>query len=183
MKQGIKILLLADMWATFAIGMLGPIYAIFVERIGGDLLDASWAFFAFMITSGVVMYFISHWEDHVLHKERLVTLGYTMTAVGCLMYVFVDSQLMLIMTQIVLGLAEAVLVPAYDAMYSHFLDVEKAASEWGDWEAMRYIVTALAAVAGGYVVHLFGFSALFIIMAIVASFAAITSVWLYKQTT
>lgn len=76
MKRGIKFLLLSDTWVTLALGMIGPIYAIFVEDIGGDILDASWAYFAFMITSGVVMYLISHWEDRVKHKEKLVTLGY-----------------------------------------------------------------------------------------------------------
>lgn len=55
MKRGLRFLLIADTWATLAIGMLGPIYAIFVEEIGGDLLDASWAYFAFMITSGILM--------------------------------------------------------------------------------------------------------------------------------
>ncbi|MFH1590343.1 MAG: MFS transporter [archaeon] len=107
MKRGLKILLLADTWATFAVGMLGPIYAIFVEDIGGDLLDASWAYFSFMITSGVVMHLISHWEDRYKHKEKLVTYGYLLTAFGCLLYVFVHDQMTLILTQIVLGLAEA----------------------------------------------------------------------------
>ena len=76
MKRGTKILLWADGFATLALGMLGPIYALFVEQIGGDILDAGWAFFAFMITSGIVMFLISKWEDRFKHKSKLVVVGY-----------------------------------------------------------------------------------------------------------
>lgn len=164
MKRTLRILLFADVWATLAVGMIGPIYAIFVQEIGGDVLDASWAYFAFMITSGVVMYLISHWEDHVKHKERLVLLGYGLSSLGLFSYIFVESQWHLIVTQCILGLAEAVLVPSYDALYSRSLTKNAEASEWGDWEAMRYLVTAVAALAGGYIADAFGFRILFIVM-------------------
>ncbi|MBC8494827.1 MFS transporter [archaeon] len=181
MKRGIKFLLLSDTWATFALGMIGPIYAIFVQDIGGDLLDASWAFFAFMITSGILMYAISHWEDRFKHKEKLVTLGYILTALGCLSYFFVYSQGMLIITQIILGIAEAVQVPAYDALYSKYLEKKKASSQWGDWESMRYIATAIAAIAGGYFATIFGFRALFLAMFGISCISIITSLKLYKN--
>ena len=58
MKKGLKFLVLSDAWATLALGMIGPIYAIFVEQIGGDILDASWAYFAFTMTTGVVNVFV-----------------------------------------------------------------------------------------------------------------------------
>ena len=103
MKKGLKILLFADMWATLGLGMIGPIYAIFVQKIGGDLLDASWAYFAFMLTSGVVMYLIGHWEDRAKHKETLVTIGYVLATLGCLSYIFVNSQATLMVTLIFLG--------------------------------------------------------------------------------
>ena len=181
MKRGIKILLLSDTWATLALGMIGPIYAIFVEEIGGDILDASWAYFAFMITSGLMMYAISHWEDKFKNKERLITAGYVLTALGCVSYYFVHSQSMLVFTQVILGLAEAIQVPAYDALYSKLLDHGKEASEWGDWEAMRYIVTAIAALIGGYLATIAGFRSLFIVMFVISVFSGLTSIRLWKK--
>lgn len=41
MKKGIKVLLISDAWINLAVGMIGPIYAIFVDEIGGGILDAS----------------------------------------------------------------------------------------------------------------------------------------------
>ena len=71
MKRILKLLLLADGWVSLALGMLGPIYALFVQDIGGDLLDASTAYFIFMITTGLAIFLISKWEDKAKHKEKL----------------------------------------------------------------------------------------------------------------
>ncbi len=65
MKRGLYFLLASDAWANLALGMLGPIYAIFVEQIGGDILDASWAYFAFTFTSGIMIYIVGRWEDYI----------------------------------------------------------------------------------------------------------------------
>lgn len=181
MKRGIRFLLISDTWATLALGMIGPIYAIFVEEIGGDILDASWAYFAFMMTSGVMMYLISHWEDKAKHKEKLVTMGYLLTALGCLSYIFVHNQISLVITQIILGVAEAVQVPAYDALYSKYLDKSKEASEWGDWESMRYIMTAIAAIVGGYLAYQYGFKILFIVMFVVSIGGVFSSLNMFRK--
>ena len=181
MKRGIKYLLFADSWASLAIGMIGPIYAIFVEQIGGDILDASWAYFTFMITSGVAMYLISSIEDKTKHKEKFVTLGYSLTALGCLSYIFVYNQATLLTTQIILGLSVAFGNPAYDALYSHYINKKEEASEWGSWEAMGYIVTAIAAIIGGYIASLFGFKTLFIIMFLASLLSIIISLNLFKD--
>jgi len=39
--KGLRVLLLADSTILFASAMFGPIYALFVKKIGGDLLAAS----------------------------------------------------------------------------------------------------------------------------------------------
>jgi drug/metabolite transporter (DMT)-like permease len=164
MNRILKTLLGADGFFILAAGMFGPIYAIFVERIGGDILDAGGAYAAFAIASGTLLYLISRWEDHVKHKEKLVVLGYTFSCVGFLGYLFVSAPVHLFVVQIILGLAEAVVYPAYDAMYSRCLDRGKFASEWGMYESMRSIAMAIAALFGAFVASLFGFHYLFITM-------------------
>ncbi len=181
MRKGLKFLLHMDAWATLAMGMLGPIYAIFVEEIGGDILDASWAYFAFMLTTGVVMFFVGRWEDKVKHKEKLITLGYALSALGALAYFFVNSQFDLVITQIIVGLSEAVLIPAYGAMYTEFIDRNKVASEWADWDAMRYSITAFAALLGGYIANNFGFRTLFLFMFIASIISVVSSRTLYVK--
>lgn len=181
MKNGIKILLVSDALVNLGLGMIGPIYAIFVAEIGGDLLDASWAYFTYMFTSGFIMYILSFWENKIHHKERLVALGYSLTAIGSLGYVFVYDQFTLLIVQTVLGFAGAILNPAFDAIYAHYTEKEEEASDWGTWEAMGFITTALAALIGGYMADLFGFKVLFIIMFIFSVIGALFSLNLLRN--
>lgn len=181
MKKGLKILLLSDAYINLALGMIGPIYAIFVEQIGGDILDASWAYSAYLFTAGVVMYLLSKWEDRYKHKEKLIVAGYALTSVGCLFYIFVFNQITLLATQVTLGLAIAVLDPAFDSTYSHYITKREEASDWGAWEAMSYVVTAIAAIIGGYVANFLGFKILFIAMFIISLLGVIKSLSLFKN--
>lgn len=51
-----RILLLgANIW-YFGEGMLGPLLAIFTEKVGGDIMDITWAWAVFLIVTGVLLY-------------------------------------------------------------------------------------------------------------------------------
>lgn len=145
-------------------GLIAPIYAIFVEEIGGDLLAAGTAYAAFSISAGLLLFFISRWEDHVKHKERLVVGGWLLSCIGYLGYIFVENPLQLVLVQVVFGIGTAVCNPAFDGIYSKNLDRGHFVSEWGMWESMSFIVTAIGALIGSYVASLFGFRILFMFM-------------------
>ncbi len=181
MKRGIKILLFSDAWANLALGVIGPIYAIFVEKIGGDILDASWAYFVYMLASGLVMLLLSKWEDRMKHKEKFVILGYSFLTLGCFSYLFVHNQLTLLITQVIVGVSLAFLIPAFDAVYSNYVDRKEEAFDWGAWESMAYIVKAFAAIIGGYIASLFGFRLLFFSMFIFSLIATIISINLLRK--
>ena len=70
MKKWLKVLLVADFFMLVGTGMFAPIYAVFVQKIGGDMLDAGWAWACFALTSGVLMYLIGCWEDKTKHQAK-----------------------------------------------------------------------------------------------------------------
>ena len=181
MKRGTALLLLTDSWFTMALGMLGPIYALFIQEIGGDLLDASLAYFIFMLTSGIVIYLVGLWEDKYDHKEKFVVVGYFLSSMGVGMYIFVNDTNMLFLTQLILGLSQALAYPAYSALYTDYLDKKKVASEWGAWSSMWYIVTAIAALIGGFIANSYGFKTLFVVMFLVSLLSSFTSLILLKK--
>ena len=164
MNKELKILLLSSVLFTLAGGMFGPIYAIFVEGIGGDLLTAGAAYSIFAIVSGILIFFISRWEDHVKKQEILVVCGYALNCIGFFGYLITKNPLDLFIVQIIFGAGCAIKSPAYDGLYSKHLEKGKFVSEWGLWESIYMITTGLAAIAGGIIGNFYGFRMLFIIM-------------------
>lgn len=164
MNKWIKTLLAADFFVLMGMGMITPIYALFVDEIGGGILEASISWAVFSFTAGVLMYLIGKWEDRKKNYAKMLFLGYLLRAFAFLGYLFVKTPLELFGVQILLGLSLAIGFPSYDTLYSQSLDRGRFATEWGAWEAMNMIVAAIAALVGGFIASSFGFSTLFIIM-------------------
>jgi MFS family permease len=164
-NKALKILLLTNGLILVAGAMLGPIYALFVEQIGGDLLDASVAGGLFALSAGIVSLLFGRLSDEIRHSELVMILGYGLIGLGFLLYLFVDSVLFLFAVQVLIGIGEAIYSPSFDKLYSLHLDDGKGGTEWGAWESMNYFTAAFGALAGGLIVTRFGFNAIFIIMA------------------
>lgn len=165
----------------FAGAMLGPIYALFVEEIGGSLLDASIAGAVFALTAGITTLISGRYVDKIRENEYIIVLGYLIMALGFYLYIFVDTIFLLLIIQVIIGLGEAIYSPAFDALYSKHLDKKKSGLEWGVWESTDYFSAALAALVGGVVVTNFGFSAMFVIMGSISLISAVYIVLLPRK--
>ena len=172
-NKAIKILLVTNGLTLVAGAMLGPIYALFVEEIGGDLLDASYAFGVFAFVAGVVTLISGRFTDKIEENELILVAGYAIMGIGFFGYIFVNSIFLLLIVQAIIGLGEAIYGPAFDVIYSKHLDKKKAGREWGAWEAINYFTTAFGAVAGGILVTLFGFNIIFVAMGLLCFASAI----------
>lgn len=164
-NKALKILLATNALILLAAAMLGPIYALFVKEIGGDLMDASIAGFMLAISAGLVTLISGKFSDRIRHSEHILMLGYSLIGTGFLMFLFVDSIITLFVIQILIGMGEAIYSPAFDKLYSEHLNQGQFGVEWGTWESMNYFTTAFGAIIGGLLVTRFGFPALFITMA------------------
>lgn len=164
-NKALRILLITNAMILISAAMIAPIYALFVEKIGGDLLDASFAGGAMALAAGCTVLVSGRISDRVKRPEIIVSLGYIAMGVGFLLYTVVDSIWFLLCIQVLIGFGEALYSPPFDALYSRHLTVKKAGREWGAWESMNYFSIAIGAVLGGFIVTQFGFIMLFMIMA------------------
>jgi MFS family permease len=153
--------------------MFGPIYAIFVEGIGGNLLDASMAYAVYAAAAGAVTLASGRIADKIKENELITVLGYLIIAIGYFGYLGVQSIWGLLVVQAVVGMGEAIYSPAYDAVYSKHLDGHKSGTQWGAWESLNYLTLAVGAATGGGLVALFGFRAMFAVMAVLCVMSAV----------
>ena len=52
-KVQITLLFASGLW-FFGEGLLGPLFAVFSQKIGGDILDITWAWSVYLILSGTL---------------------------------------------------------------------------------------------------------------------------------
>jgi predicted MFS family arabinose efflux permease len=161
----LRLLLITNSLILLSAAMLGPIYALFVEDIGGDLMDASIAGSIFALVAGLTTLISGRYSDKVKENELIVALGYCIIGTGFFLYTIADSVYFIFCIQALVGLGEAIYSPAFDALYSKHLDGHKSGAQWGIWESMNYFSIATGATLGGTIVTLFGFDTLFILMA------------------
>ena len=181
MNRILNILLYSSFFLIFSIGLLGPIYAIFVEDIGGDVLTAGSTYAVYSIVMGIVIFLLSKWEDHVKHQEKLLVASRVLTVVGTAGYLFVSSPTDLFLVQVIIGISYAIGAPVYDTMYSKHLERGKGVSQWGVWESMDAIVTGISAFLGSLIVALFGFHILMIVMLVFSFLSLGVSLLLFKH--
>ncbi|MEK6983207.1 MAG: MFS transporter [Nanoarchaeota archaeon] len=164
MHKQLKLFLTARSVLVPATAMLGPIYAIFVEKIGGDILNAGIAFAIYSIISGIGIIVMGYIEN-TLHKDKkFIIFGNILMSIALLGYYFVNNIYQLYLVQIILGISTIVQTPANDAFYTKYLDRQKYNLEWGIWEGSGWVVTGIAALAGAYIVKISDFKSLFLVM-------------------
>lgn len=180
LNKSLRILIMLNMVFTFVVGVFAPFYAIFVQRIGGDIAFAGVSWAVFTIISGILILFFVKWELRVREQELLLALGYFIRGIVFISYAFMVSMSQLIMTQALWGIAVAIGVPAFDAIYSAHTSRDGSIAEWGGLEGMSYLASGFAALIGGFAIKSFGFQPIFFAMATVSFFLALY-VWLLPR--
>ena len=182
MHRIVKILLSSSIIHNFCLALLGPIYAIFVQNIGGDILSASSAWAIYTVTIGILTVIFGHFEQR-LSWSRMLIWGRILTVIGIIGYFFVSNIYQLFAVEFLLGVAASIKDPVYDSLFSKFLTKKKMSVEWGYQWGLTSIFGGIAAFIGGMVATFFGFKILFIIMAASSAVSAGLSILLLRKKT
>lgn len=167
LNKPLRILLVTDGLVVVAASMLIPFFALFVEQVGGDVLDIGLAAAIFAVAGGVAVLLAGRLADRVQRTERIIAAAYLVMAAGFGLYMIVDSIWLLLVAQVIVGLAEASYLPAYDSLYGRHAHEggKHAGRRWSFTEANDYFAAAIGAGAGALIIHLTSFTVLFAVMA------------------
>ena len=176
-----ELLLKASFFGTFSESMWVPLYAMFVERVGGNILDAGIGYAIFEIVTGIIVITFGRSRLFSEHLEFLTFTGFTVAGFGDLLLIMVKNKYELFIVQVVIGIAVGILNPAWDALYSEVSEVSK----WTLWSGGVTFFTGISALLAGVIVRFQSFRAMFLIMAIVNSYSIYCSylIWRKKDDT
>ena len=164
MHKQMKLFLTMFSFFSLAAGMFGPIYAIYVQKIGGDILATGTSWAIFMIISGIGILLMGRIQDKIKKEKPIIILGTALTSLAYLGYFFVSNVYQLFFVQALLGLSMVIRTPAYDSFYTRYLEKGKFASQWAAWEGLWYTTAGVAAIIGAFLVKMFSFKTLFLVM-------------------
>lgn len=176
-----KLLIYTYSCSVFVEWILLPIYAIFVQNIGGDILDASWAMAIFLITSGLCTVLIHRLKWSQKHKNVLLIWGRLVWVIGIALYLTVSSIATLFITQVVIALGNAMADPVFDEELEENTAKWSEVEKWWLYEWSQDIVNWLAAVIGWLAVTYFGFHTLIYLMIVAASASFVGILYYYHR--
>lgn len=181
MKPILRVLYVSSWLSWFAASLFGPIYAIFVQQIGGDVLDAGIAYAIFSIVMGIFTLLMGKLEEKTFDRRKSLVWGYAILMGATIGYVSVQSPYQLFIVQACMGIGAAINYTAWDALFSHAVEKGKESVEWGTQEGGMQIVAGVAAIAGSFVVATFGFDVLFLGMAFIQSLSIAAALSLFRK--
>ena len=159
-----RLLVSAYSVSTFSEGIILPIYAVFVQEIGGGILETSGAIATFLIVQGIATILIHRLPWSQRNRTHLLIYGWLLWVFGIGAYFFISNIATLFMTQVLVGLGNAIADPVFDAELDDHTDAKIKSYEWGIFEALKDILNGIAAIVGGIVAAFFGFKVLIMFM-------------------
>jgi len=180
-NSGYKLLLASYGMSLFSEWIILPIYAVFVQKIGWDILDASGAMATFLITQGIFTIIIQRLKRTKQHRIALLVWGWAIWVIGISLYITISSTLMLFITQILTALGNAIADPIFDEELSNNTDKKNKLFERWLFEGMQDIVNGIAAVIWWIIVVSYGFPALIFIMIGMATLSLISIIIYVKK--
>jgi MFS family permease len=164
-------LLTSSLVANFADSLFGPLYAIYVQNIGGDILDVGNTMALYSIMTGVLIILFGKLSDHG-RKELYATLGFALSAMGTLGYVIVKTPFQLYLLQIIFAVSTALLTAPFSALFAEHIDKSKAGLLWALEGGGSKIIFGLGLLLGTYITYRFGFVTVFVVVFILQACSA-----------
>jgi len=112
----------------------------------------------------------------------MMIAGYSLNALFTFSYLLVSTPFHLFLVQAGLGIAAALAIPTWEALYdTNYENKKHEGYVWGLAGGQAQIVTGIAIIIGGLIVNYFSFRILFITMGIIQIIATIYQAQILKS--
>lgn len=174
-NPALRALLLSNSIVLISLAMLVPVYALFVQQVGGGALSAGLTAGALGLASAVSALLSGKYIDKIqpVNTRYVLAVGWALIGCSMLLYLFVHSIAALFVVQLLAGFVKTISAPAFDTLYARHLDKKATGQEYGLWEASFFLTAGVGSILGGIIVAYAGFEGVFIVMAVLAFVASV----------
>ena len=165
-KNNLRLFTFSTSLMSFAFGLFGPFYLIFINKFGGGIENFGLAVGLVVLAGALTSFIAGKYSDKFGRKPFLIIGGYA-SALVVFLYTIVGSLWQLYMLQILNGIVRSVFDTSESAFLGDATKIIGRGNDIGKYHAVLGIAEALAIFAGGFLVGSFGFEIVFYIIAII----------------
>ena len=182
----IRFLTLSDILVISGFGMVLPIFAVYITETieGGTVEVVGIAMAIYLLTKSLGQIPIATVVDRIKGERDdfwVMFIGSVSFSLIPLMYIFVKTPLALYLVQFIYGLAAAMTVPSWYAIFTRHVDKNHEGVEWGVYQTFVDLGSAAAATIGGFIAYRFGFSLLFMLVSLLIFLGSMFLLGVYKN--
>ncbi|MDI6807024.1 MAG: MFS transporter [Candidatus Aenigmarchaeota archaeon] len=175
----LAIFTLASSIGSFASGLLGPFYVVYVQQIGGSIQNLGIAFGLLIIAQSFASYFVGKYSDVFGRKPFLIVSGYVASAI-ILTYTLIRTVLELYVLQIFFGITNAIYMTVSIAFLGDATEMGKRGLQIGKYRTVVGVFAGFSMIIGGMVIGKFGFQIIFYVVSLFF-FIATSLLFLIKE--
>lgn len=182
----IKVLIVSDAFFLSSLGLLNPIFAIFLtsQIKGGTIETAGIAATIYLIVRTIFLLPVSSQIDKQKgERDDLFFLvgGLLIMALTSVLYIFAGTATHIYILQIFLGLGAAMHYPAWYVLFTRHIGRFREGFAWGVYEVVIGLSGAIAALTGAFLAENYGFSLVFSLVAFLTFASALLPLSFYKH--
>lgn len=185
-SEVIRVMVLADVVLIGSVGLITPVFAIFISQDipGASLASIGIAQAIYILSRSLFMLPFAVYIDRVKGERDdfwLMFFGTIIFGLIPLLYLLVDSVLHLYIVQFFYGLSGAMVSPAWNAIWVRHIDKGHEGVENAMYQTLFGLGAAMTATLGAVLAEKYGFEALFITSAIVSTMGTMFLLIIYKD--
>jgi len=181
MNNSLKLLLIINSVFVLAANMLGPLYAVYIEGLGGSITMVSGTWSVMLLSVTLANLALIKYGDRVKEHEHFLLSGFILRAIAWISFIYAHSIFHIILIQIIIGVGEAVGSTGFDAIFAEHLDRARHIRDYATWKMLSNLIAAFATMIGGLIVTQYGFNPMFYVMSAIAFSCAVFTYFLPRR--
>jgi len=160
MKRELYLLALVQILVALSMGIVGPIYSIYFEKISGSLKNAGIIIGTYWIIVGLLEIPFGMLSDKI-EKRKVFAIGGILVSSSIFLYPFLSNFYQIIIVEMVEAIGYSIQMPAFYALLAEMTRKERRGLEVGLIDSSWNVVYGIASIVSGMLITVFGFSLIF----------------------
>jgi DHA1 family multidrug resistance protein-like MFS transporter len=160
MRRELYLIVLVQILVALSMGIVGPIYSIYFEKISGSLKDVGIIIGTYWIIVGLLEIPFGMLSDKI-EKRKIFAIGGILVSTSIFLYPIISNFYQILVAEIIGAIGYSMQMPAFYALLAEMTRKKRRGLEVGLIDSSWNVVYGIACMVSGLLVATFGFSLIF----------------------